>query len=67
MPRGACTFRQRDMKAAVKAVVDAGCEVLRVEVDRVGTIIVHTTKSKSADAETSLDNRAEEGNEWDRV
>jgi len=36
MARGNCTFRQRDIKAAVKAVVAAGVEVARVEVDNGG-------------------------------
>jgi hypothetical protein len=40
MTRAACTFRQRDLTAAVKAARAAGCEVTRVEVDREGKIVV---------------------------
>ena len=40
MARGALTFRQTDVTRAVKAVVAAGVEVARVEVDREGRIIV---------------------------
>ncbi len=45
MSRGACTFRQRDAAALVRAVRAAGCEVVRVEVDRNGKIIVVTDKT----------------------
>ena len=37
-------FRQRDLTRAVKAVVAAGVDVLRVEVDKAGRIIVVTGK-----------------------
>jgi hypothetical protein len=49
MARGPCTFRQRNVTAAVKAVVAAGVEVARVEVDTDGKIVVVT---KATDAET---------------
>jgi nitrate reductase NapAB chaperone NapD len=42
MARRASTFRQRDVTAAVKAVVAAGVEVARVEVDKEGKIVVVT-------------------------
>ena len=38
MSRGECTFRQRDVTAALKAVRDAGVEVARVEIDKEGKI-----------------------------
>ena len=44
MSRGPQTFRQRDLTRAVKAVVAAGVDVLRVEVDKAGRIIVVTGK-----------------------
>jgi hypothetical protein len=44
MSRGPATFRQRDLTAAVKAIVAAGCEVARVEIGRDGKIIVVTGK-----------------------
>jgi hypothetical protein len=40
MSRVPSTFRQRDVTAAVKAVVAAGVEVARVEVDKTGRIVI---------------------------
>lgn len=60
MPRGACTFKQSDVTKAVKAVMAAGVEVARVEVDRDGKIIVVVGKSPPAQS-------APDENEWDRV
>jgi hypothetical protein len=40
MARGSCTFKQRDVRAAVKAVRAAGVEVARVEIDKDGKIVV---------------------------
>ena len=40
MARGACTFKQSDVTRAVKGVVAAGVEVMRVEVDTNGRIVV---------------------------
>jgi hypothetical protein len=48
MPRAPCTFKQRDLTAAVKAVAKAGVEVARVEIDRDGKIIVVTKAANSA-------------------
>ena len=61
MSRGPRIFRQRDVTKAVKAVMAAGVEVLRVELDKAGRIIVHAAKQD--------ENRAPEGeaNEWDRI
>jgi hypothetical protein len=53
------TFRQRDMEAAVRAVRAAGCEVLRVEVDKTGKIVVVTSSDPAAGP------AGEERNEWD--
>jgi hypothetical protein len=36
--RGNCTFRQRDVTSAVRAVAAAGRDVQRVEIDRNGRI-----------------------------
>ena len=41
MARGSCTFRQRDVTAAVKAAIAAGVNIARVEIDREGKIIHH--------------------------
>ena len=41
MPRAPCTFRQRDLTAAVKAMEAAGKSVSRAEIDaRTGKIVV---------------------------
>jgi hypothetical protein len=58
--RGPCTFRQRDLAAAVKAVVAAGCEVARVEVGKDGKIVVVTGKP-----EEPVNNVGNDTNEWD--
>jgi hypothetical protein len=57
MSRGACTFKQTDVTKAVKAVVAAGVEVARVEVDRDGRIIVITGKPNGSTVT----------NPWDRA
>jgi hypothetical protein len=62
MARGPCNFRQRDVKAAVKAVIAAGCEGSRVEIDpATGKIVIVVTKSQAA-----VDDVAGE-NEWDQL
>jgi hypothetical protein len=48
MSRGACTFRQRDVSAAIKAARDAGVEIARVEIDKDGRITI--TVGKPADS-----------------
>jgi hypothetical protein len=40
MARGQCTFKQSDVTKAVKAVVAAGRDVRRVEIDREGKIVL---------------------------
>lgn len=40
MGRGSCTYKQRDLKAALKAVQQSGAAVARVEVRPDGTIVV---------------------------
>ena len=62
MARGPTTFRQRDVVAAVKAVTAAGYEVLRVEVDKAGKIVVVTTKG-AVEPPEGVDGK----NEWDEV
>ena len=44
MSRGPQTFRQLDVTKAVKGAIAAGVEVLRVEVDKTGRIIVVTAQ-----------------------
>jgi hypothetical protein len=55
MARGACTFRRRDVTAAVKAVKAAGCEVARAEIDCTGKIVVVIGKPQGPDAVDDLD------------
>lgn len=59
MARGVLTFRQADVTRAVKAVVAAGVEVARVEVDKDGRISVVAGKPAS--------DQGGGGNEWDSV
>lgn len=59
MARGPLTFRQRDMRAAVKAVQQAGLSVSRVEVDKDGRIVLITSPDAAPERR--------EGNEWDEA
>lgn len=45
MSRGPSTFKQRDVTAAVRAVVAAGVEIARVEIGQDGRIVVVTSKA----------------------
>ena len=59
MARGECTFRQRDVTAALKAARDAGSEVARVEIGK-GKIVMVMGKPNGTMPE------GQEGtNEWD--
>jgi hypothetical protein len=40
MGRRVCAFRQTDVRRAVQAVLKAGIEIARVEIDREGKIII---------------------------
>jgi hypothetical protein len=60
MARGECTFRQRDVTAALKAAKDAGVEVARVEIDKTGRIVVIMGKPNGVVPESR-----ERANEWD--
>ena len=60
MARSNLTFRQSDVTRAVKAVVAAGVEVARVEVDKDGRIVVVAGKPAPNGGD-------QEGNEWDRL
>jgi hypothetical protein len=59
MGRRPCTFKQSDVTKAVRAVVAAGVEVARVEVDKDGRIVV--VAGKPAPDESRGDS------EWDRI
>jgi hypothetical protein len=59
MARGRCTFRQRDLTAALKAAASAGAEHVRAEIEPdTGKIII--VVSKTTDAEKAK-------NEWDEI
>jgi hypothetical protein len=62
MPRAPRTFKQRDVTAAIKAVVAAGIEVRRVEVERDGRIVVIAGKPELSTAE-----RKDAPNSWEGV
>lgn len=62
MARGASTFRQRDLTAAVKAMVAAGQKVSRVEVGKDGGFVItlvdpNAKTAKRGDDETPEDLR----------
>jgi hypothetical protein len=64
MARGRCSFRQRDVtaaiKAAAKAALEVGCSIARAEIDpTTGKIVVIMAKKPADDGK--------EGNEWDDV
>jgi hypothetical protein len=61
MSRGPQTFRQRDVTRAIKAVVAAGVDVLRVEVDKDGRIIVVAAQGNQNDR------MRDGGSEWDAL
>ena len=62
MARGPCTFKQRDVTAALKSAIAAGLAVARYEIDRQGKIVVFATGDNSTYASaTGIPN------EWDDV
>jgi hypothetical protein len=52
MARGPSTFRQRDLTRALRAVGAAGREVLRVEIDRNGRILLVMSDPEPTDADS---------------
>jgi hypothetical protein len=44
MARGPCTFRQRDLAAALRGARAGGLEVARVEITKNGSIVIDTGK-----------------------
>jgi len=55
VPRGAATFRQRDLAAALKAAKAAGIDVVRIEIDPVTGRLVIITCAEAAASATHLD------------
>jgi hypothetical protein len=70
MSHGTLTFRQRDIRAAIKAVEATGHAVARVEIERDGRIVLVLVRSGD-DVALSNDDGGEEAedrpepNEWD--
>ena len=58
--RAQSNFRQRDVTRAVKAVTAAGVGIVRVEIDKAGTIRIIAAGSDTA-------GEGGEANEWDRI
>jgi hypothetical protein len=57
MARAACTFRERDVTRAIRAVEAAGKKVRKVEVDKDGKVVIVIE-----DDDAAVDS---ERNEWD--
>ena len=66
MSRAPSTFRQQDVTRAVKAVVAAGVDIVRVEIDKAGKIIITTASVKGATNGVAPSAVGEE-NEWDSI
>jgi hypothetical protein len=58
MPRAPSAFKQGDLKKAVKAVVAAGVDIVRVEIDNTGKIVIIALTDGGKPATV---------NEWDTV
>ena len=63
MSRRPCTFKQRDVTKAVKAIVAAGQQIERVEVSKDGKIVIVTAKPSGLIFEDGPDFL----NEWDAI
>ncbi len=63
MGRGPCTFKERDVSRAVKAVRKAGIDVARVEIDKDGKIVVVAGSSGNSDGLGEIAHNADR-NEW---
>ena len=61
MSRRPPTFRQRDLTAAVKGAIAAGCAVARVEVDKDGKIVVIVLGKEQSPE------KPDGANEWDNL
>jgi hypothetical protein len=67
MPRGDCSFRQRDVTALLRAARDAGYERARLVVEP-KKLILETTLIAPRDIAEPIKSTGQEGlNEWDEV
>ena len=66
MGRGPCTFRQRDVTRAVKALTAAGIEVARIDIKRDGQISI-VPKNIGGQDEQARPAEQEEVNDWDSI
>ena len=64
MPRGDCTFRKRDVAAAIAGARQAGLEVERVEIDREGKIVLHTARPESPGELAASMGGSKKGKPW---
>ena len=62
MSRGQQTFKQRDVTKAIKATVNAGIAVGRVEIDKDGRIVIVPARPEDA-----ANGEKPGKNEWDGV
>jgi hypothetical protein len=60
MPRAPSTFRQQDVTRAVKAVVAAGVDIARVEIDKSGKIVIVTVTATGVGPQGDLDAELQE-------
>jgi hypothetical protein len=60
MGRGPCTFKKQDVTRAVEALIAAGIEVQKVEIDRDGKITATIAMPQEAKVNST-------GNPWDEV
>ena len=68
MPRGDCSFRQRDVTALLRAVRDAGYERARLVVEPKKLILETSLTAQREIADEPVKNTGQEGlNEWDEV
>jgi hypothetical protein len=52
MSRGACTFRQRDLAAALRAAKQAGVPVARWKINKDGELVFETGEPNGSEPQT---------------
>jgi hypothetical protein len=55
MPKGLLTFKQMDLRRAIKAFQKLGLPIARAEIDRDGKIVVVVGEGKAQDSATDLE------------